>query len=79
MTHKIWEKLFSPPCPNCGSYRTKEILREVPIMSSMKEFFDIIKERETHGSSRPIRTWICQECDTCFDEKGRKIIYLKNR
>lgn len=70
---KVWNKLFSPPCPKCDSTKTKEELRIVPVMGTMKELIEIKTKQEKGEAVTPTRTWKCQDCGTTFDEKGRFI------
>lgn len=73
--NKLWNELFSPPCPKCGGTRTKEELRDRPVVATMKEFFDRSIAIDKGEPLPPIRTWECYDCGTVYDEKGRCITY----
>lgn len=73
---KVWKKLFSPPCPKCSSIKTKEELREIPMILTGKEFVKMLKQRTKKEPSKPIRAWKCLDCGTRFDEKGRYIAFF---
>ncbi len=72
---KVWNELFSPPCPKCGSTRAKEELRDIPVCGTMKDILDRIIQRNKGNIPLPIRTWTCLDCETVFDEEGGQITY----
>lgn len=76
---KVWNKLFSPPCPNCGSTRTREELSDIPVVGTMKELFDVINNQNKGKPNKPIRTWKCLDCGSTFDEKGRGVFLAKEK
>jgi len=76
-----WEKLFSPPCPNCGSNRISKELRATPIMGSMREILRIQRLLQENKSVKlkMIKVWTCLDCGSHWDEKGGAIIFKRRK
>jgi len=74
-TNKVWSELFSPPCPNCGSTKTKEELLDIPAIGSASEILERLKRQMEGKHNSVIRTWKCFDCETVYDEKGRYITH----
>jgi len=72
---KLWNTLFSPPCPNCKSTETIEELRDIPVVATGTEFLERMKNEWKGKPNKPVRTWKCLKCGSIFDDKGSKIIF----
>lgn len=66
---KVWAKILSPPCPNCGSTRTKNLERGIVLWGTFKEVVDYKTGKLKDRHSR----WQCLDCHTTWDDKGNQI------
>lgn len=78
-SNKVWSNLFSPPCPKCGSTKTKEELRDTPAMCTGTELLRRLTNNMKGIPNKPIRTWECLDCGSIYDEKGRHIIFANEK
>lgn len=73
----VWTKIFSPPCPNCGSLKTRELGNKAPIAFSGLEFTEFLKRSIERTPMPKVNSWECLECGTKFDEKGHSITWKR--